>query len=271
MSNQDQNKNIEIKVGLFVATGIFLFIFSLFSIREGFFIFNSQYILKVKMSSVEGLGPGSIVQLLGVPVGNVKSVDTLPSENKVLLNLRIDRNYQDMITKGSQVRLKTQGALGDRFVSIEPNTEEATEILKDGDFLIFKPETDVLSTLLSGGDKIEHVFQILEELSILIKSFNNNNQTIEIMNNLNESSKELKGLLTSTHILTKNIERQKTLTKSLRHFSSILEKIDNGQGTLGALINDATIYNRIDNLLSGSERNTYVKGLVRKSIQTGKN
>ena len=270
MSNPDQSKNIELKVGLFVFIGVFLFIFSLFSVREGFFIFSSQYTLNVKMDSVDGLGPGSLVQLLGVPVGHVRSFQTLPSENKVVLNLSIDRSYQDMITQGSLVRTKTQGALGDKFISIQPNAEEKTELLQDGDFLDFKPEVDILSTLLAGGDKMEYIFQILEELSIILKSLNENNKAMDIMNNLNESSEELKGLLASTHLLTKRIQEQKTLDKSLTHLSSVLEKIDRGQGTLGALINDLSLYNRVDNLLSGSERTTYVKGLVRKSIQTGK-
>lgn len=269
MSNQNRHKSLELKVGLFIGIGLFLFIFSLLSLREGAFLFNPKYTLKVKMSSSEGLGPGSIVQLLGISIGNIKSVDTLPSENKVVLNLNLDKSYQDMITQGSTVTSKHQGALGDKIVSIKPNVESTTPLQENG-FLVFEEQANILTALLSSGDKTEYLFEILEDLSIIIKNFNQNNKTVEIMENLNESSKELKNLVMSMNVLAKDIQSQKTLTRSLAHLSSVLEKIDKGQGSLGALINDLTIYNRLDEMLSGSQRNDYVKGLVRKSIQTGR-
>ena len=269
MSNQDYGKHIEIKVGLFVSVAIAIFIISLFSLREGSFLFSTRYTLQVKMDSIEGLGPGSLVQLLGVSIGNVGTVNPLPSENKVLIRLGIDNRYQDLIKEGSTVETKTQGVLGDRFVSINPQDGDG-KILRDGDFLIHKSQVDMFSVIASEGDKIENLFVVLQELATLIKSLNANNKAIEIMHNLNESSKGLTELIGSLNILAKTVQEQKKLERSLHHLNSVLRKIDRGQGTLGALINDSTLYDRIDQLLSGSERQTYVKELVRRAIKTGK-
>ena len=274
MSNKEYGTNIEVKVGIFVGVSLVLFFVTLFSLREGSFLFSHKYTLKVKMDSIEGLGQGSLVQLLGLSIGNVGSAIPLPAENKVLLNLDIDKSYQNMITKGSVVETYTQGVLGDKFVSIEPyfNSLEVNnrEILQDGDFLAYKPKSDMFSVISSQGNKIEDLFIILKELSILIKNLNKDNKPLEIMSNLNETSRELKGLVASLNLWTKNIQEQEKLTKSLDHLTSVLEKIDNGQGTLGTLINDSSLYDRIDTLLSGSQRQAYVKELVRKTIKTGK-
>ena len=269
MADQEYGKNIELKVGLFVSIAIAIFIISLFSLREGSFLFSTRYTLQVKMDFIDGLGPGSLVQLLGVNIGNVASVNPLPSENKVLINLRIDRRYQNLIEEGSMVETRTQGVLGDKFVYIIPNEGDG-RILQDGDFLIHKPQVDVFSVISSKGDKIEDLFVVLQELAVLIKNLNAHNKTFEIMNNLNESSKGLTELVTSLNVMAKDVQEQKKLSQSLHHLSSVLRKIDRGQGTLGALINDSALYDRIDQLLSGSERQTYVKELVRRTIKTGK-
>ena len=274
MSNKDYGTKIEVKVGIFIGVSLVLFLITLFSLREGSFLFSHKYTLKVKMDSIEGLGQGSLVQLLGLSIGNIGSAIPLPKENKVLLNLNIDKSYQNMITKGSFVETHTQGVLGDKFVSIEPYfdplEENNREVLQDGDFLVYKPKTDMFSVISSKGDRIEDLFVVLKELSTLIKSLNEGNKTLEIMNNLNETSKELKGLITSLHLWARDMQEHKKLTQSLNHLTSVLRKIDNGQGTLGALINDSSLYDRIDQLLSGSERQTYVKELVRRTIKTGK-
>ena len=269
MSNQDYGKNIEIKVGLFVSVAIAIFIITLFSLREGSFLFSTRYTLQVKMDSIEGLGPGSLVQLLGVTIGNVGTVSPLPSENKVLIQLGIDNRYQNLIEEGSTVETKTQGVLGDRFVSITPYNGDG-RVLKDGDFLIHKPQVDMFSVISSEGDKIENLFVVLQEMATLIKNLNANNKAVEIMNNLNESSKGLTELIASLNVVANDVKEQKKLRQSLYHLSSVLRKIDRGQGTLGALINDSSLYDRIDQLLSGSERQNYVKELVRRTIKTGK-
>ena len=266
MSNQDYGTNIEVKVGLFVGLAIAIFIITLFSLREGSFLFSTRYTLQVKMDSIDGLGPGSLVQLLGVTIGNVGSVNPLPSENKVLLQLGIDNRYQNLIEEGSTVETKTKGVLGDRFISINPSNGDG-EVLQHGDFLTYKPQVDMFSIISSEGDRIENLFVVLQELATLIKNLNANNKAVEIMNNLNESSKGLTELIGSLNVLTKDIQEQKKLRQSLHHLNSVLRKIDRGQGTLGALINDSSLYDRIDQLLSGTERQTYVKDLVRRTIK----
>ena len=273
MFNKEYGTNIEIKVGILLGVGVLLAILTLLFLREGSFIFSTRYTLKVKMDTVEGLGPGSLVQMLGVPIGNVGTVTPLPSENKVLINLSLDRNYQNMITKNSTINTTTQGMLGDKFISINPHPIEENnkrEILQDGDFLLFQPKTTMFSVLSSEGDKIEDLFVILKEMSILVKDLNANNKVAQIMYNLNDSSQELKTLIVSLRQWVDNTKGQEKLVQSLDHLSSVLKKIDDGQGTLGALINDSSLYDRIDHFLSGSQRQTYVKELVRKTIQTGK-
>jgi phospholipid/cholesterol/gamma-HCH transport system substrate-binding protein len=47
--------------------------------------------------------------------------------------------------------------------------------------------------------------------------------------------------------------------------NSILAKIDTGEGTLGLLLNDPSLYEDLKQLVGGAERSTLVKTLIRMS------
>jgi len=44
--------------------------------------------------------------------------------------------------------------------------------------------------------------------------------------------------------------------------NSILDKIDRGDGTLGLLLNDPTLYEELKILVGGANRNTIVRSLI---------
>ena len=58
------------------------------------------------------------------------------------------------------------------------------------------------------------------------------------------------------------------LRKSLTHLSNVLEKIDNGTGTLGAFINDRSVFDTIKRMVGGSSKDKFIKSLVRETIQS---
>ena len=47
--------------------------------------------------------------------------------------------------------------------------------------------------------------------------------------------------------------------------NSILAKIDTGEGTLGLLLNDPTLYEDLKRLLGGAQRSAVVRTLIRMS------
>jgi phospholipid/cholesterol/gamma-HCH transport system substrate-binding protein len=57
------------------------------------------------------------------------------------------------------------------------------------------------------------------------------------------------------------------LKASTEQLHSILEKVNNGTGTLGALVNDPGLYYDARALLGGANRNRIVRNLVRQTIK----
>lgn len=54
---------------------------------------------------------------------------------------------------------------------------------------------------------------------------------------------------------------------SVDKMNNILTKIDKGEGTLGALINDSTLHEQLKSLVGGSQRKNHVKSVIRSSIE----
>ncbi len=57
------------------------------------------------------------------------------------------------------------------------------------------------------------------------------------------------------------------LGRSIDKLDLILAKIEKGEGSLGALINDPSIHNQLKALLGGSPRKNNIKSLLRTSIE----
>ena len=64
------------------------------------------------------------------------------------------------------------------------------------------------------------------------------------------------------------------LQATLANLRSITEKINEGEGTLGALIVDPTLYERLSNILDGASRSfllrSFIRGLGNKKSEDGK-
>lgn len=52
--------------------------------------------------------------------------------------------------------------------------------------------------------------------------------------------------------------------------NSILGKVDRGEGTLGLMLNDPTLYDDLKVLLGGAQRSSVVRSLIRMSVESGR-
>ena len=49
--------------------------------------------------------------------------------------------------------------------------------------------------------------------------------------------------------------------------NQIFEKINNGTGTIGALVNDPGLYDEVKALFGGANRNRVIRNLVRQTVK----
>jgi phospholipid/cholesterol/gamma-HCH transport system substrate-binding protein len=251
----------EFKVGLFAAGGILLFIFTVILLGGDRAFFTKHRHLTLVLDSVEGLNAGSSVQLSGLKVGNIQSLSFIPEKNELRAVLLIEAQYASRVTEGSTAGVRTQGALGDKFVYITPGPLDAPE-LKENAFVVAETSHDLFSTLAAHGGDLKKVFDILDELHRFSQGLNTNGGSPQLMRTVNASAEELHK---ATAQLNGMLGEMKTET--LPHLNNILAKVDRGQGTLGALINDSSIHDRLKDFLGGADHKKQIRNLIRGSIE----
>lgn len=261
----------ELKVGIGVGVGLLLLIITVFLLGGDRSFLSSTYTLKVPFNKIDGLAAGSVVRLSGYEVGNVTDIQFSEESFKLVVHLKIYKEYQNKITDKSVAGLRTQGALGDKYVYIEPGAAGGNP-LKDGDFLNVESSTDLITTLTQRGEELSKIFDILNELSIFAKSLNKDGRSDKMMENLVSATNHMNSAMDKFNLALSDLrgEDQKNLKKISKDLVSVLEKIDNGNGTLGALINDPTIHDKIKEVLGGPKRNDYMKSVIQKTVSDKK-
>lgn len=266
---EQQSNRLEYKVGLFIALGLLALMITILMLGADKAFFTNYVHLKARFTEVQGLFPGSVVSLAGVPVGNVSKIDFVPAENKLEVELKINEIYATRLVEGTVAEIQTQGALGDKFVYLQPGAPDAKVLANNT--LIESKETNLMKMLTSREDGVARVIDLIKEVHILVASLNGDGQAAVMMKNMTEASGKLKSTLTKLDELLGDVKGEipenKKLKQSLISLASILEKVDQGKGTLGQLINDPSLHQNLKSFLGGSPRNKYMKEMIGETLK----
>jgi len=72
-----------------------------------------------------------------------------------------------------------------------------------------------------------------------------------------------------TAIALQDEQAGKDLKAAIHHLRSILEKIDNGEGTMGKLVNDASLYDNADQVFRGAKKSAIGRAVIRHYRKKG--
>ncbi len=248
------------KTGVFIFVGILIFgaTFKILSTDDG--LFTNKKKLHSYFNETQGLMFGSVVSFSGITIGNVQNINYSSEKQALKVTFTIKDNFKDLIKEDSYAQLKTQGALGDRYVYISQGSPESPSVAGEGEILS-KKSMDIFNVVENKLNGIPDLDRLSKKIELLIDTLNSEEG---ITGNL----KELKLTLKESKETFKSLNKDKTYEKSLKKLDSVLNKIDKGQGSLGKLINDPSLFNKIQNFL-GQKENTesYLKELGQKTIQ----
>lgn len=265
-----QGRNQQIRVGVFLALGLVAAIASIIALGGDKSLFRSYMRLNARLPQVQGLNVGSVVSLSGVTVGNIEEIKFSDEDSSLIVVMKIDERFEKRIPKDSTVEIRTQGALGDKFAYISPG-DPSKGVAANGDTLESARSSDLLGILSEKGNEAGKIFDVISELHKLMKTINDDNRSEKIMRNLTEASTNFKVLSQETRALLGELRGQNagTIASSLKKFDSILTKLDSGQGSLGALINDPTVHEQLKGMMGGGMRKQYFNSVLQNSIDQG--
>ena len=113
---------LELSVGIFVLIGLACLTY--LAVHLGRMeVFGKGYQVSASFDNISGLKTGAAVEVAGVEVGRVESIQ-VTSENRAKLTLSID---PDIILKEDAIAsIRTKGIIGDKYIKLSPGYAEKT-------------------------------------------------------------------------------------------------------------------------------------------------
>jgi phospholipid/cholesterol/gamma-HCH transport system substrate-binding protein len=136
-----QKYSKETLVGIFVLVGLACIGYMTMKLGDVSLFQDDTYPLTARFSKVTGLRNGSIVNMLGLEIGRVGKLTIDQEKQQAVAELRIQKGikiYDDAIAS-----IKTEGIIGDRYVSVDPGG--GGTLLKGGDAIV---ETEAPADLM---------------------------------------------------------------------------------------------------------------------------
>lgn len=280
----------EYRIGIIAVIIIILFLW-LFSFLKGRNLFSNYDHYTINYDKVAGLVPSSPVEISGLKAGIVNSVELINDGSgmiEVLIsienNYKIPENSMAEITTASLIAgMKINIKLGDSMIFLKSGDEIqgrlAISILDKFDPLAIQTSNLILNldsligklNILFTPEFSNNISQSAENLEEASKDFqtilkSNSGELGIIIDNLKEVSLMLGQnieRIDSTIVSVNNIssaisnsEIDSTLTSlkvSLENSSSILEKLNNNEGSAGKFLNDDSLYIKLTNSMKSLE------------------
>lgn len=140
------NYKVELASGVFLALGIAALLWlATKATNYGQEIGEEAYFISARFTNIADLKDRAPVKIGGVTVGLVENVSLDPVMFDAIVQMRIDRRF-DEIPADTSAAILTSGVLGDRYVGLEPGGDP--DVLQDGDELIITQSAVVLEQLV---------------------------------------------------------------------------------------------------------------------------
>lgn len=268
----------EVKTGVLVILGIILFVFG-FNYLKGQNLFDSNSVYYTEFD-YNALSQSSLVTVKGNSVGKIQDITYDYKSGKTRVSFFVNEELK--FSKNSIVRLYETSLMGGNAIAII--LAEDGDIAKPGDLLKSEVEVGLVSSLSKNFSGISsELNSTLRATDTLFTSLNvlvNDNSEAGLKNTIKELNETLKSFKATSNkvnsVLTKNdeniasiIEKFKassdglaslttelknanigetveTLNKTLNNLNGILAALEKGEGTMGKLLKDESLYHNLE-------------------------
>ncbi len=227
MPQRKEIKWSQLRVGILVAISLVILAVGILLISGQVGFLSRKYTLKAYFSEASGLREGAVVQLAGVPIGNVKAIRistyTEPLR-AVEVEMKVTKRYQDQIRADSLLTTESAGLLGEKYLNISRGSP-GQPVLGEGAELRSHEEADIKQIVQNTNDVISN-FRVL--------SAKLNDVTAQIT-----AGKGSMGKLIYDQALYNR------MNQTLGAAQHVMTDIEHGQGTIGKLISDEALYQQM--------------------------
>jgi len=283
----------ETKVGILSVAALAMLIVG-FNYLKGKDVFNRTRKIYAVFSKLGSLAKSNAVKINGYTIGTVYAFEpTNKNVDSIIVTISIT---QDVNIPANSIAYVSADLLASSSITIEKGN--ATEFLKDGDYLSTREDPGIFGDLPSqAGSTLSNVRVSLDSLKVVFSNINklfdentkgNLKQAIanvtaatnslsklvdpqnsdlaraihnagSVMENLKKNNDSITATISNAKQFSQKLARVDlqttldTLTSAISQLKLTIHKISTNDGTLGALINDKKLYNKLNDAVLSAE------------------
>jgi phospholipid/cholesterol/gamma-HCH transport system substrate-binding protein len=225
LPSQKQLKWSQLKVGTVVVVASITLAVLIVLMSGGRGFLTKKILLRSYYPDASGLREGAPVRLNGVDIGNVKTIQIIPSDpsNPVEVVMKVSMKYGAFLRKDSTTILSTAGVLGETYINIDSSHATKAQV-QDGDVLQSRAEPGYEEVMRAGQSSLQNMDALLKRMDRIIAYV--------------ESGQGSVGKLIYDPALYNRVNA------TVAEFQKLVSEISQGQGSLGKLVNDDELYNK---------------------------
>ena len=279
----------KLRLGLFVITGLLLFVLAVYLIGDKQKMFGKTNHLKAVFNNVSGLQLGNNVRYSGINVGTVREIEMI-NDTTIQVDMLIDNQIFPHIKKNAIATIGSDGLVGNMIINIIPGEGDETSV-SPGDKInsLSRVRTDdMLNTL---GVTNKNAALLTADLLKITQEINQGKGTVGVLikdttlaRNLKETMRYLKitgqgtsesiaklnrliasldrkdnviGFLKDTAVandmkaVVRNLDQSSSeINKVVSNLNSTLANIKDGKGAVNYLSNDPELVQKIDSTMT---------------------
>jgi phospholipid/cholesterol/gamma-HCH transport system substrate-binding protein len=162
-------QKFKIRLGLFIAGGLALFVFAIFIIGKQKNLFNPVFKLTTTFYNVSGLQVGNNIRFSGITVGTVDRIRII-NDSTVRVDMLVRKEVKKFIKSDCEVAIGSSGLIGDKLLIITQGSTGAP-VVKEGQQLA-SAEPVELDAIMSNLEVTS------EQLAEIMFNINNGNGTL---------------------------------------------------------------------------------------------
>jgi phospholipid/cholesterol/gamma-HCH transport system substrate-binding protein len=203
----------KVRLGLFIAGGLMIFIVAVFIIGRQKNLFVPVYKLTTTFYNVSGLQVGNNIRFSGINVGTVDNIKII-NDSTVQVDMLIQKNVQKFIKEDCEAAIGSAGLIGDRILIITQGSSDAA-LAKDGQQITSKEPVEPDAIMASLQVTADNAAIVSLQLAEIMTKVNSGNGTLgrfiqdsTIAENINQTivnlKKSSKGLDENMHAAKEN-------------------------------------------------------------------
>ena len=170
------SQKFKVRLGLFVAGGLALFVLAIFIIGKQKNLFNPVFKLTTTFYNVSGLQVGNNIRFSGINVGTVDNI-SIVNDSTVKVELLVRKEVKQFIKSDCVIAIGSEGLIGDRLLIISQGSSGA-ELAREGEELASVEPVETDAIMASVQIAASNAEIITDQLAAIMTKINSGDGTL---------------------------------------------------------------------------------------------